>query len=113
MSCKFYNNKYIIASAQITNTEIFAFVAPPVFKLLSRKVLHFIDIAQIRLESMVLNESKFLIEKRAYFSSKFRKKIHLSWPLWAKILISTRFYIKMKGAYQKSHEEIYTAVLGG
>ena len=32
-----YNNKYMIASTQITNTESFAFIA--VFKLLSSKVL--------------------------------------------------------------------------
>ena len=32
----------MVASTQITNPEIFAFVAVPVFKLLSRKVL-FID----------------------------------------------------------------------
>ena len=25
-SCKLYNNKYMIASTQITNTEIFAFI---------------------------------------------------------------------------------------
>ena len=34
-----YNNKYMIASTQITNTEIFAFIAVLVFKLLSREVL--------------------------------------------------------------------------
>ena len=38
-SRKLYNNKYMIALAQITNTEIFAFIAVLVFKLLSRKVL--------------------------------------------------------------------------
>ena len=38
-SCKLYNKKYIIASAQITNTKILAFIAILVFKLLSRKVL--------------------------------------------------------------------------
>ena len=38
-SCKLYNNKYTIASTQITNTEIFAFIAVPAFMLLSRKVL--------------------------------------------------------------------------
>ena len=38
-SCKLYNNKYMIASAQITNIEIFAFIFVLVFKLLSRKVL--------------------------------------------------------------------------
>ena len=36
---KLCNNKYMIASTQITNTEIFAFIAFLVFKLLSRKVL--------------------------------------------------------------------------
>ena len=38
-SCKLYNNKYTIALTQITNTEIFAFIAVVVFKLLSSKVL--------------------------------------------------------------------------
>ena len=38
-SCKLYNNKYRVALAQITNTEIFAFIAVPVIKLLSCKGL--------------------------------------------------------------------------
>ena len=38
-SCKLHNNKYIIASTQLTNTEIFAFIAVLVFQLLSLKVL--------------------------------------------------------------------------
>ena len=38
-SCKLYGNKYMIASTQIANTEIFAFIAVLVFKLLSRKIL--------------------------------------------------------------------------
>ena len=38
-SCKLYNNKYMITSTQITNIEIFAFIAVPVFELLNRKVL--------------------------------------------------------------------------
>ena len=38
-SCNLYNNKYMIASTQITNTEIFAFIAVLDFKLLRRKVL--------------------------------------------------------------------------
>ena len=40
-SCKLDNNKHMIASPQIINTEIFAFVAVLVFifKLLSRKGL--------------------------------------------------------------------------
>ena len=38
-SCKLYNNKYLIASTQVTDAEIFAFIAALVFKLLSRKIL--------------------------------------------------------------------------
>ena len=38
-SCKLYNNKYIIALTQITNTEIFAFKDVVVFKLLNHGVL--------------------------------------------------------------------------
>ena len=38
-SCKLHNNKYTIISTQITNTEICAFIAILVFKLLIRKVL--------------------------------------------------------------------------
>ena len=38
-SCKLYNNKYMIASTQISNTENFAFIGVSVFTLLSRKVL--------------------------------------------------------------------------
>ena len=34
-SCKLYNNKYMITSTQITSTDIFAFIAVLVFKLLS------------------------------------------------------------------------------
>ena len=34
-SCKLYNNKYMITSTQITNIEIFAFVAVLVFTSLS------------------------------------------------------------------------------
>ena len=33
-SCKSYNSKYMVASTQITNTEIFAFIAVQVFTLL-------------------------------------------------------------------------------
>ena len=38
-SCKLYNDKNMITSTQITNTEIFAFTAVLIFKLLSREVL--------------------------------------------------------------------------
>ena len=34
-----YNNKYMIAFTQITNTKIFGIIAALVFKLISRKVL--------------------------------------------------------------------------
>ena len=37
--CKLYNNQYITASTQTTNTEIVAFAALLIFKLLSHKVL--------------------------------------------------------------------------
>ena len=38
-SCRLYNNKYMIASTQITNSETFAVVAVLVFKLLTLQVL--------------------------------------------------------------------------
>ena len=38
-SCKLYNNKYLIALTEITNSEIFAFSSVLAFKLLSCKVL--------------------------------------------------------------------------
>ena len=38
-SCKLCNNKYMIAATQIRKTEIFAFKAVLIFKLLLRKVL--------------------------------------------------------------------------
>ena len=38
-SCKLYNNKYMIESTQIVNTEISAFITVLVIKLLSRKIL--------------------------------------------------------------------------
>ena len=46
-SCESFNNKYMIASTQITNTEIFAFIAVLVFELLSHKFL-FINIKNNR-----------------------------------------------------------------
>ena len=47
LSCKLYYNKYMIASTQIANTEIFTFISVLVFKLLSRKIL-FINIKDNR-----------------------------------------------------------------
>ena len=37
--CKLYNNKHMIASTQITDTEIFTFKVVLVFKLMSHEVL--------------------------------------------------------------------------
>ena len=37
-SFKLYNNKYMVPSAHKSNTEIFAFIAVLVFKLMSRKI---------------------------------------------------------------------------
>ena len=37
--CRSYNNKYMMASIQMTYTENFILIAALVFKLLSRKVL--------------------------------------------------------------------------
>ena len=37
--CKLCNNKYVIASTQISTTEIFTFIVLQDFKLWSRKVL--------------------------------------------------------------------------
>ena len=33
-SCKLYNNKYMTTSTEITNTEIFTFIAVLVFKVI-------------------------------------------------------------------------------
>ena len=38
-SCKLYNKKYMTASTQITNIEIFAFISVILLKLLSRNIL--------------------------------------------------------------------------
>ena len=38
-SCNLYNNKYMILSTQIKNTEVFAFIAVLVLKLMSCKFL--------------------------------------------------------------------------
>ena len=38
-SCELYSYKYMMGSTQITNTEVFAFIAVLVFKLLSPKFL--------------------------------------------------------------------------
>ena len=57
--CKLYISKYRITSTQTINTEIFAFIAVLVFKLLSRKVL-FIN----------RRDSRKLLKKVGYFLRK-------------------------------------------
>ena len=64
-SCKLYHDKYMIASTQITNTEIFAFTAVMGFKLLSRIVL-FIN----RKDNTKLLTSTVLLKKIANFTDK-------------------------------------------
>ena len=44
-----YNNKYMIDSTQITNTEIFAIIAVLVFNLLSRNLRKFKKITNFKL----------------------------------------------------------------
>ena len=62
-SCKLYDNKYMIALIQITNTEMFAAVL--VFKLLSRKVLCYKQKRQWK-----LLKSRLLFKKIANFTVK-------------------------------------------
>ena len=59
-----YNNKYMIASTQITNIEIFTFMAALVFKLLSVKVLH------EHREDKKLLKRRLLFKKIANFKGK-------------------------------------------
>ena len=54
----------MIASTQITNTEIFGFIAVLVFKLLSRKVLF------IKRKDNKLLKSRLLLKKIAHFTGK-------------------------------------------
>ena len=54
----------MITSTQITNTEIFAFIAVLVFKLLSRKVLFIIE------KTKKLLKSRLLFKKIANFTGE-------------------------------------------
>ena len=64
-SCELYNNKCMIASTQIANTEIFPFAAALVFKLLTCKVL-FIN----RKDNKNCLKSRLLFKKIANFTGK-------------------------------------------
>ena len=55
----------MITSTQITNTEIFAFITVPVFKLLSGEILFINKKRQYK-----LLKSKLLFQKIANFTSK-------------------------------------------
>ena len=55
----------MITSTQITNTEIFAFITVPVFKLLSREILFINKKRQYK-----LLKSKLLFQKIANFTGK-------------------------------------------
>ena len=72
-SCKLYNNKYMIASTQITNTEIFAFIAALVPKLLSREVL-FINTKDNKICRL---EVGYFSQKIANFTGKLRQNYKL------------------------------------
>ena len=61
-SCKLYNNEYMIASTQIKDTEIFAFIAVLVFKLMS--FVH----KQKRQKKLL--ESRQLVKKIANFTGE-------------------------------------------
>ena len=72
-SCKLYYNKiYMVASTQIKNTEIFAFIAAPnLSKLLSRKML-FINRKDNRLlKSRLVSYFKIINCWKAKFSRVF------------------------------------------
>ena len=64
-SCKLYNNKYMIPSIQITNTEIFASISALVLKWLSRKVLF-----TNRKGQKKLLKSRLLFKKIANFTGQ-------------------------------------------
>ena len=65
-SCKSHKNKYMIASTQITNTEMFAFIAILAFKLLSRNVL----VINRKKQWKQLKRSRLRFKKIANFTDK-------------------------------------------
>ena len=66
-SCKLYNNKYMIASTEKTNTEIFASIAALVLKFLRRKVGYFLKKQHISR----VNYCKIINSWNAKFSGYF------------------------------------------
>ena len=61
-SCKLYNNKYMVASTEMTNTEIFLITAVLVFKLFNLKVLF------INRKDKKLLKSRLLFRKISIFT---------------------------------------------
>ena len=63
-SCKLYKDKCMVAPTQITNTQIFSFLAVLDFKLLSRKVVY----KQKRRKKLL--KSRLFFKKLASFTGK-------------------------------------------
>ena len=72
-SCKLYNNKDMIALTQIRNTEIFAFIAVLVFKLLSR-LFCFVCFVYKQKRQQKLLKSKLLLKQIANFTGKLLQR---------------------------------------
>ena len=89
-SCKLYNIKFIIASTQITNTEIFAFIAVQVFKLLSDEIL-FINKRQWK-----LLKSRLLFKKKANFTGNLQQNYkQLKCEIFSVLLKQGRDYLSV------------------
>ena len=69
LKVQLYDHKYIIASTQITNTEIFAIIAVLGFKLLSRK-----NFALKQKGQKKLLKSRLFFKKIASFTGKLLQK---------------------------------------
>ena len=69
LKVQLHNHKYIIASTQITNTEIFAVIAALGFKLLSRK-----NFAHKQKGQKKLLKSRLFFKKIASFTGKLLQK---------------------------------------
>ena len=98
-SCKLCNNKYMIASTQITNTCIFAFIVILVFKLLShifiyifkqQKIAHFTGKVLQNYKWFECEIFKILLK---HVSNHLSVLLQLSWPyLYMTNIFSNRFF---------------------
>ena len=99
-SCKLYNDKYMIGSTQITNTEIVAFISVLVFRLLSRKVLF------INRKGNRNLKSRLLFMKIANFTSKLLQNCKkLEWETFRTLETSKRSFIS---AFFSFHDCTFT-----